>query len=352
MPAWLPRLLLQIAVIAIGLMIAFTIIRALRGFLILLLISFFLSTAFEPGVAFLSRKGWRRGAATGLLFGVAAILTLGFVGLMIPLLVTQTTEFVADLPSYGERLADFGNRLGLRISTEDFVENLAQTDPTFNGLIGGVAGPVLDVGGRLVNTIFQVLTIGLFTFYLTADSPRLRRSVLSVLPEHRQREVLRMLDIAIDKTGGYFYSRVLLAAIASIVGWVALTLIDVPFALPLALWVGVFSQFVPVVGTYIGGLFPVLIALAESPTQALFVVVYVVVYQQIENYLLAPRITARTMALHPAVAFGSAIVGATLLGVAGALIALPAAATIQAFVGTYLDRHVVVDSHLVREDPV
>lgn len=351
MPRWLPRLLLQIVVLAIGLMIAFTVLRALRGFLVLLLISFFLATAFEPGVALLARRGWRRGAATGLIFAIAGVLFVGFVGLMIPLLVTQVTQFVDDLPGYGERLAEVGNQFGLKLDPQEFAANLAKTEPTFNGIVGGVAGPVLDVGGRVVNTIFQLLTIGLFTFYFTADSPRLRRTVLSVLPEHRQREVLRMLDIAIDKTGGYFYSRVLLAAVAALVGWVVLTLIGIPFALPLALWVGVFSQFVPVVGTYIGGLLPALIALAESPAEALLVVTYIVIYQQIENYLLAPRITARTMALHPAVAFGSAIAGATLLGVAGALIALPAAATIQAFLSTYFDRHAVVDSPLVREEP-
>jgi predicted PurR-regulated permease PerM len=113
---------------------------------------------------------------------------------------------------------------------------------------------------------------------------------------------------------------------------------------------GVLSQFVPVVGTYLGGALPLLIALLESPGKAIAVVVYVVVYQQVENYVLAPRITARTMSLHPAVSFGSAIAGGTLLGVPGALMALPAAATVQAFVSTYLRRHEVVESPLT-DDP-
>jgi predicted PurR-regulated permease PerM len=97
-----------------------------------------------------------------------------------------------------------------------------------------------------------------------------------------------------------------------------------------------------VVGTYLGGTLPVLIALLESPVMALWVVVFIVLYQQFENYVVGPRITERTMSLHPAVAFGSAIVGATLMGAPGALMALPVAATVQAWISTYIERYDVV----------
>jgi predicted PurR-regulated permease PerM len=181
---------------------------------------------------------------------------------------------------------------------------------------------------------------------MTADGPRLRRSVCSVLPPDRQREVLRVLDIAIEKTGGYFYSRALLAGFAATVAWATFRIIGIPFALALALWLGALSQFVPVIGTYLGGALPLLIALLESPGKGLAVFVFIVVYQQVENYLLAPRVTARTMALHPAVSFGSVIAGGTLLGAPGALMALPIAATVQAFVSTYLQRYALVESPL------
>ncbi len=163
--------------------------------------------------------------------------------------------------------------------------------------------------------------------------------------------MIRVFEIAIDKTGAYFYSRALLAAVATFVTWVVLRLIQVPFALALGLWVGVLSQFVPVFGTYLGGILPALIALLESPTKAIWVVAFIVLYQQLENYVISPRITARTMSLHPAIAFGSAIVGATLLGAPGALMALPVAATIQAFVATYLHRHELVEHEFLAEPP-
>ena len=212
-----------------------------------------------------------------------------------------------------------------------------------------LAGSLFGVGTRLLGTIFSGLTILLFTFYLTADAPRLRRTVLSVLPAGRQREVLNVIEVAIEKTGAYFYSRALLAALAAFVTWLVLMILDVPFALPLGIWVGVLSQFVPVFGTYLGGVLPVLIALLDSPGKAIGVLIYIIVYQQVENYLISPRITARTMSLHPAVAFGAAIIGGTLLGAPGTLMALPVAATVQAFVSTYLHRHELVDSDLLRE---
>ena len=114
----------------------------------------------------------------------------------------------------------------------------------------------------------------------------------------------------------------------------------------LALWVGLVSQFLPVVGTYLAGILPVLLTFLDSPIKAAIVIGFIVVYQQVENYFFAPRITARTMELHPAVAFGAALAGASLLGAVGAILALPAAAMVQALASEWGQRYDVVDSHL------
>jgi predicted PurR-regulated permease PerM len=104
------------------------------------------------------------------------------------------------------------------------------------------------------------------------------------------------------------------------------------------------------VGTYIAAAVPLLVALLEDPWKALWFLIFVIIYQQIENYLLAPRITARTMQLHPAVAFGAALAGGSISGLLGAFMALPAAAVIQSTISTYLKRHEVVETELTRED--
>ncbi|MFH1103761.1 MAG: AI-2E family transporter [Actinomycetota bacterium] len=349
MPRWVPRLLIMIVVVIVGLFSAYHVLRQLRSLLVIIGISLFLSIALEPGVNFLARKGWKRGLGTGVMF-LALVASVGlFIGLMIPLIIDQVTRLVTKLPEYIDQASQFLARFGIDFSSARLSEAVHNIDQDLNSFAADIAGSIFGVGQALLSTVFQLLTIGLFTFYMTADGPKLRRTVCSLLPAGRQIEVLRVWEIAIDKTGAYFYSRTLLAGFAAAVGWAVFTVVGIPYALALALWMAVLSQFVPVVGTYLGGALPLLIALLESPGKAIAVVIYVIVYQQIENYLLAPRITARTMALHPAVAFGSAIAGGTLLGVPGTLMALPAAATIQAFVTTYVDRHQVVDSPLTED---
>jgi predicted PurR-regulated permease PerM len=216
--------------------------------------------------------------------------------------------------------------------------------------VADLAGRAARFGALLLSVIFQALTIGLFTFYLVADGPRFRRTVCSVLTPRRQREVLEVWDIAIDKTGGYLYSRLLLAILNATATFIVLTVLGVPFAVPLSLWMGFVSQFIPIVGTYIAAAVPLVVALLEEPSAALFFLIFIVVYQQVENYLLSPRITARTMQLHPAVAFGAALAGGSISGLIGAFMALPAAAVIQAGFSSYLTRHEVVESELTRED--
>lgn len=349
MPPWVPRLLLQVTCIVVLLYTAYHVMRALRGLLVLVLISFFLATALEPAVAYLARRGWKRGPATGVIFFAAVLLVGSLIGLMVPLVITQTANLIDKMPSYIDQLAEFLGRFGIDVEPNRMLEAVTSIDASIEGLAGDFGGTVLGVGTALVATIFQLLTIALFTFYLTADAPRIRRGVLRVLTPERQRVMIEVQEIAIDKVGGYIYSRTLLAAVAATVTWIALMIIGVPFAVPLAIWVGVLSQFVPVVGTYIGGILPVLIALLESPGKALWVAGFIALYQQFENYIVSPRITSRTMSLHPAVAFGSAIVGATLLGAPGALMALPVAATIQAWVSTYIERHELIESELIED---
>jgi len=122
-------------------------------------------------------------------------------------------------------------------------------------------------------------------------------------------------------------------------------IIGLPYALALALWVGVVSQFVPTVGTYLAGVVPFLVALLSGdPINAVWVLIAITVYQQIENYFISPKVTANTMELHPAVAFGSAIVGGSLLGGIGALLALPVAATITSLVQTFTDSNELIES--------
>jgi predicted PurR-regulated permease PerM len=343
MPPWLPRAMLLAAAIVIGLAVLRWLATELQGLLLLIAVSLFLSFAIEPAVNRLEARGVPRGLGTGIVFLGLFAVGGGFVVAVGAVLVDQFANLVDEAPGYIEDIEAWAERnFDVEIETDDLLAEF-QEGGSVQQLATELADDILRVGARVVSGVFGALTVTLFTFYLVADAPRLRRTICSVLRPDHQREVLRAWSIAIEKTGGYLYSRALLALISFLAHWLAFALLDVPFPLPLALWVGLLSQFVPVIGTYLAGLFPILIALVEAPVTAVWVLVVVVVYQQIENYLLSPRITAHTMEVHPAVAFGAVVAGAALFGTIGALLALPAGATLQAFLTTYLDRHEVVE---------
>jgi predicted PurR-regulated permease PerM len=347
MPPWIPRLLLLIVFTAFAAYAVLLLVRRLRDVILWLITALFLSFALEPAVNWLvRRRGWPRGAATGVvLFGLAAIL-LVTVAAMVPLVIDQVQQLVTRVPGWLQEASVYTKRwFNIELTGSEILDRLRNADVA----VSRIASSLASVGAFMLSLLFQVLTIGLFTFYLVADGPRLRRAVCSVLPPRRQREILDAWEIAIDKTGGFLYSRLLLAAISAFFAFIALMLLGVPFALPLALWMGLVSQFIPVVGTYIGAAVPLLVVLLSDPWSALIFLIYVVVYQQIENYLLSPRITARTMQLHPAVAFFAALAGAAISGILGAFMALPAAAVIQATVSSYLTRHEVVETRLTMQ---
>ena len=344
MPPWLPRAIGLCLLGVAGLFVVWWLLQRLRTLLILLVVSLFLAIAIEPAVNSLARRGWRRGVATGVVFLVLFVAAAGFVVAIGSLVVDQVSNLADAIPGYVEETIAFVNRtFDTNLSSDTLVAELSSAESPVRRFATGLAGSALGVGVQLLSLLFQLLTVALFSFYFAADGPRFRRAVLSVLAPGRQRELLRAWDLAVQQTGGYVYSRARLAAASAIATWAFLWLIGVPNPLALAIWVGVVSQFVPTVGTYLAGALPALVALLSSPLDAVWVVAFIAAYQQFENYLLAPRITARTLSLHPAVAFGAVIAGAALLGGVGALLALPVAATLQAFSATYIRRHEVVD---------
>ena len=202
---------------------------------------------------------------------------------------------------------------------------------------------VLGIISSLVGLVFQGFTLLLFIFYMSAEGPTLRRNVSSWFPPRQQRIVSTVWEIAVEKAGGYVVSRLVLALVSAVLTGLFLWLLGVPFWLPLAIWTGVVSQFIPTIGTYLAIAVPALIALAGQPMDAVWVVVFGIVYQQVENYLFAPRVTARTVSIHPAVAFGSVVAGAALFGPIGALVSIPVIAAVQAVIETYGRRYELIE---------
>lgn len=315
-----------------------------------LVIALFASFALEPAVSWLAKRGWRRGLATGVLIFGLVIVSMVMVALMIPLVVRQVQALINAGPGILQSVSSLANRwFHLDVSPAKLQEQLTTANSAVSTFATNIAGHLFGFATSIIGTIFKLLTIGLFTFYLTADGPRFRRAVCSFLPADRQRTVLWTWEVAIEKTGAYLYSRLVLAVFSGVATFVVLTILGVAFALPLALWMGLVSQFIPTIGTYIAMALPLLVAAVDPGGVRFFILLaFFTTYQQVENYLLSPRITARTMELHPAVAFGFAIAGASISGVVGALLALPVAAIGQAVGSSFIHRHEVTETELTR----
>jgi predicted PurR-regulated permease PerM len=272
-------------------------------------------------------------------------LLAGFLAVFGALLVDQLGALVTVLPDAVGDVVGWVNRtFDTDVRAGEVVASLNLTPERVQGLAQQLAPGLVGILSSLVGLVFQGLTFLLFAYYMSAEGPRLRATVSTWFPPRHQPVVATVWEIAVDKTGGYLLSRLVLALLSAGATGVLLWAIGVPYWLPLAIWTGVVSQFIPTVGTYLAIALPALIALADQPVDAVWIVVFGTVYQQVENYLIGPRITARTVAVHPAVAVGAVIAGASLFGPMGALVSIPVVAAVQAVIETYGHGYELVDA--------
>jgi predicted PurR-regulated permease PerM len=307
--------------------------------------AWFLSLAMEPAVRRLSTR-MPRGAATALVMVTAGLLSLGFLAAFGSLAVEQAAHLVRSLPDTIESvLAWVNRRLGTDYSSADLLASIRLTPEDAANYAQDVLGGLWTVLGSLATGVFGFFAIILLSFYLSADGPRLRSWLAEPMPPRPQRFFLSVWDLSMAKTAGYVSARLALAVINGTLSALVFLLIGLPSWLALGLWTGVVAQFVPTIGTYISIVLPVLVGLASpEPWTGIAALVWGVLYQQVENVTLEPRISARAVNLHPAVAFGSVMLGSALFGVGGALLAIPVTAMILAVVDAYVDRrHVVPD---------
>ena len=345
-PAWLTRATIKIILLVVAALLAWRTVAALRDLLLVLATSLFINLAMEPPVNFLVKKHWKRGLASGV---VLIGIVLGVVGLSAAfgqLFIGQLVELVKSLPNFYADVADWLDRQ-FSITLPSQNEALSQLTQQWGN---DLAGNALSAGVSFFMTVINLLGILLITYYLSARGPQFRAAVCSPLKPKRQKQVLEMWTVAQSKVSAFLYSRVIMALASAVVTYIVLLILKIPYALPLALFVGIVSQFVPTIGTYIAGAAPVLVGLLESPVKGIIVLVFFVAYQQVENLIIGPKLTSMTMEINPAVAFVSVIALGTLLGPIGAFLSLPAVATGQAVISTYIRRYELVHDDLLMQD--
>ena len=337
------RILLVALALWVGLQFTMSVFAATSHFLFIILLSWLLSIAMEPPVAALARRGWRRGAAAGVvLLGILTSI-IAFFSVFGGMFFSQLAAAVQALPGVVDSLVGWANQtFKANLDPQTIADELALTPDKVASIAGSVAGGFVGLVTSVVGFLFELLTILVFAFYLSAESPAVRRTLASWLRPSRQHVFITVWDIAVAKTGGFVVSRIVLAALSALAHILAFWAIGVPYWLPLGLFAGIVSQFIPTIGTYVGIIVPAAFAAPQAPLDALWIVIFATVYQQIENYVLGPRISKATMDLHPAVTLAAVFVGAALFGPIGAIIGIPLAAAVIAVMDTYGKRYELV----------
>jgi predicted PurR-regulated permease PerM len=259
------------------------------------------------------------------------------------LFFTQLQQLITSLPTTVTQTVDWVNtHTNLKLDPTKITDELKLTPEQIGSWTTQIAGGVVGIVTQLFSLLLEVFTFFVFAFYIAADGPQIRRAIGRWMPPERQEVFVTVWDIAAQKTGGYVLSKVVLAALSAGFHAVFFSAIGVPYWLPLALLVGITAQFIPVVGTYIGIVIPVLFVVFTSPLKAVAIIVFATFYQQIETYLFTPRVSKRTMDVNSGIALAAVFIGAAIWGPIGALIGIPLAAAVVAVVGTYGRRYELV----------
>jgi predicted PurR-regulated permease PerM len=313
-----------------------------RAVLIRVLIALFIAVSLDPAVRMLTRRGMRRGLAVLVIFLIAGGLVAAFLVSVIPAMIHQFQALVHDFPGYfatlqerSARLRVLGDRFHLTSKIHGFLASLP----------GRLGSGLLGYTRRLFGAMASALTVTVLAVYFMTDLPRLRHGVRSLFPKAHRARFGHTADVVVDKVGDYMIGNLLISLAAGLASFAVFAGLGVPFAVPLAFVVAV-CDLIPMIGATLGAVICVAAALLTTelwPTTIL-VALFFVGYQQLENYLIAPRILRHTVSMSAAAVLLAALIGGTLLGLVGALMAIPIAAALKVVLAEQLHARDAADA--------
>jgi predicted PurR-regulated permease PerM len=333
------RSIVRIVLIIVGVALSLYLIWLLRKPIGWLLIAAFLAVALSGPVNALARR-MRRGFAITIVYFGLLLVPIGLMALIVPPLITQANDFAQNLPEYARDVEDFvqDNRR-LRSLNEDYriTEKLQQEAEKLPARLGGAAKVLGDVGFGIVNSLFALLTILVLAAFMLSNGRRWVDGALASQPREQRERMRRSLDHIGDAVGGYVAGALLIAFMAGLLAYIVLLIMGVPFRAPLAVLVGLFS-LIPLVGATIAAVIVGVVTLfTDFPTATIVWVIYAIGYQQLENHVIQPQVQKRTVNVQPIITIVAVLFGSTLLGVLGAIVAIPIAASIQILLREYWD---------------
>ncbi len=309
-------------------------VYSMQTLLVQMLIAIFIAVSLDPLVRWMIGRGIKRAQAVAIIFVTAFAIIAGLLWLFAPDLVRQANALTTDFPGYIEKLREqspdlrsLEDRFGLAPRIDQWV----QTAPA------QMSKQALSFSRQFLGAMVSVLLVIVMTIYLMADLSRLRRGLVRLFPRRHRVQVAEAVNLIVDKVGSYMIGNLLISAIAGVTAFIALTLLGVPFALPLALLVAI-TDLIPLIGATIGAAICMIVSVATTdiwPTTIL-VGLFFLVYQQVENYVIVPRVLRNTVDISSVAVLFAALVGASILGVLGALLAIPVAAAAKAIISDWI----------------
>jgi predicted PurR-regulated permease PerM len=310
-----------------GVLAAYYLGKTLTGvtdILILITIALVLAAGLNPFVEMLTVRGFgRRWAVAIVALGTVALFA-GFIAIIAQPLADQTKHLLNnDIPTGLKNLEK--NPTIVRLDKKYHFISKLQTWLANPDTAKSLAGGVLGFGKFLIGSVFKTFTVLMLTVYFLGSLPAMMSGAQKLVPRSRRERAASLMEEVLARVGGYVSGAIIVATLATFASWVMLSALSVGYALPLALLVGV-TDLVPIVGATFGAFVVSAVVLLDSPTKAIITLLFLIAYQQVENYLIYPRVMSRSVEVPPAVALIAALGGAALFGVIGALLAIPLAA--------------------------
>ena len=309
----------------------------LRRIVALVVISAFFATILNPMVDVLTRLKMRRGMATSIVFLLGVAAFAGLIYTFVRPIYDAGQSFARDIPGFVERAKTGEGRMGELINRYNIDEKVAENAPKIQDALQNAGGPAVEAAQRVASGLLALLTIAVLSFLILLEAPGIISTFLALLSPQRALQVRRIGADVAGAVTGYMAGNLLICVIAGVATWLFLTVVGVPFAGVLGLWVG-FADLLPLVGATIGAIPTIAIAFLHSTGAGIAVLIFYIVYQQLENHLLQPVVMSRTVHLNPLGVLLSVLVGVELGGFVGALLAIPAAGAIQVVIRDLWDQ--------------
>jgi predicted PurR-regulated permease PerM len=313
---------------ALGVFVAWFLVQAVvqaRSVIVLIVVALFLAIGLSPVVEWLTARGLRRGVAIAIVFFGVIGAFVGFGFAVLPPVIEQSNAFIKELPDY---LADLRRNPTIRQFDDDYgVIERAQNYVTKGDLGQRMFGGIVGVGRVVLNAVFSAFSLLIMTLYFLAALPSMKRQAYRLVPASRRERVSLLSDEVISRIGGFVSGALSVAFIAGLTSYIFLSIIGMPFALALALFVAILD-LVPLVGASIAAVVVSLVGFTESVTVGLVCIAFYVAYQQFENYVVYPRVMRKAVDVPAPLTVVAVLLGGALLGVVGALLAIPIAAAL------------------------